>query len=92
MLSIRLYQKSIVIFYILFKVSSERVKAGLVDLELFTYECDASQQMCPNVSSFRVNPEDAPKAGSEAGQRGPVSMRQKVVVLQPNWKMMEMTY
>lgn len=48
--------------------------------------------MRPNVGRFGVYPEDAPETGAETGQRGPVAVRQKIVVLQPNWKMLEMTH
>lgn len=48
--------------------------------------------MSPDVGRLSVYPEYAAKARPEAGQRWPVPVRQKVIVLQPHWKMLKMTY
>lgn len=42
-----------------------------------------TQQVCPDVSSLSVNSEDASEAGPERGHRGPVSVQEVIVILQP---------
>lgn len=39
--------------------------------------------MCPDVSRLRVDSEDALEAGTERRHRGPVAVKQEVIVLQP---------
>ena len=45
--------------------------------------------MSPDVSCLGVNSEDASKTGPEGGHRGPMSMQEVIVVLQPLWQDME---
>lgn len=42
-----------------------------------------TQQVCPDVSGLSVNSEDASEAGPEGGHRGPVSVQEVIIILQP---------
>ncbi|GCB85718.1 hypothetical protein scyTo_0026425 [Scyliorhinus torazame] len=42
-----------------------------------------TDQMCPDVAGLGVKPEDAAETSSEGRHRRPVSMQQKVIILQP---------
>lgn len=57
-----------------------------------TNECNTSQQMCPYIRGFSMYPEDAPETGAETGQWWPMTMGEEIIILQPNWKMLEMTH
>lgn len=78
--------KSAVLFASLRIRQQNRERVPLTD------EGDASEQMGPYVGGLRVYPEDAPEAGPEAGQRRPMAVGEEIVVLQPYWKMLEMTH
>lgn len=48
--------------------------------------------MCPYISRFCMYPKDAPETCPETGQRWPMAMCEEIIVLEPNWKMLEMTH
>lgn len=59
---------------------------------VLTDKGDATEQVRPDVRGFGVYAEYGAETGSEARQRRPVAVRQEIVVLEPNWKMVEMTH